>query len=149
MESTLHDLGQLLLKAIPTLFLLLVVHFYLKRMFFRPMAEVLAQRRAATEGLRESAEAMRAKAAEQTKSIEEQLRQAREAIYGEQEEARRRWTGEQGAQLEEARKQSRDLIQQSKQQLDTEAVAAKAQLAGTADTLAEQIASALLERTSA
>src|SRR5580698_1477859 len=138
MESTLHDLGQLLLKAIPTLFLLLVVHFYLKRMFFRPMAEVLAQRRAATEGLRESAEAMRAKAAEQTKSIEEQLRQAREAIYGEQEEARRRWTGEQGAQLEEARKQSRDLIQQSKQQLDTEAVAAKAQLAGTADTLAEQ-----------
>jgi F-type H+-transporting ATPase subunit b len=149
MESTLHDLGQLLLKAIPTLFLLLVVHFYLKRMFFRPMAEVLAQRRAATEGLRESAEAMRAKAAEQTKSIEEQLRQAREAIYGEQEEARRRWTGEQGAQLEEARKQSRDLIQQSKQQLDTEAVAAKAQLAGTADALAEQIASALLERTSA
>ena len=149
MESTLHDLGQLLLKAIPTLFLLLVVHFYLKRMFFRPMAEVLAQRRAATEGLRESAEAMRAKAAEQTKSIEEQLRQAREAIYGEQEEARRRWTGEQGAQLEEARKQSRDLIHQSKQQLDTEAVAAKAQLAGTADTLAEQIASALLERTSA
>jgi len=149
MESTLHDLGQLLLKAIPTLFLLLVVHFYLKRMFFRPMAEVLAQRRAATEGLRESAEAMRAKAAEQTKSIEEQLRQAREAIYGEQEEARRRWTGEQGARLEEARKQSRDLIQQSKQQLDTEAVAAKAQLAGTADTLAEQIASALLERTSA
>ena len=149
MESTLHDLGQLLLKAIPTLFLLLVVHFYLKGMFFRPMADVLAKRRAATDGLRESAEAMRAKAAEQTKSIEEQLRQAREAIYGEQEEARRRWTGEQGAQLEEARKQSRDLIHQSKQQLDTEAVAAKAQLAGTADTLAEQIASALLERTSA
>ena len=62
MESTLHDLGQLLLKAIPTVFLLLVVHFYLKKMFFRPMADVLAKRRAATEGLRESAEAMRAKA---------------------------------------------------------------------------------------
>ena len=87
MESTLHDLGQLLLKAIPTLFLLLVVHFYLKRMFFRPMADVLAKRRAATEGQRESAEAMRAKAGEQTKAIEDQLRQAREAMYQEQEEA--------------------------------------------------------------
>jgi F-type H+-transporting ATPase subunit b len=147
MESTLHDLGQLLLKAIPTLFLLLVVHFYLKRMFFRPMADILAKRRAATDGLRESAEAIRAKAAEQTSSIEAQLRQAREAIYQEQEAARRHWTSDQSAQLEEARKQARELIHQSKQQLDTEAGAAKSQLSGTADALADQIAEALLERT--
>jgi F-type H+-transporting ATPase subunit b len=149
MESTLHDLGQLLLKAIPTLFLLLVVHFYLKRMFFRPMADVLAKRRAATDGLRESAEAMRAAAGEQTKSIEEQLRQAREAIYQEQEEARRGWTGDQGAQLDGARQKAHELIHQSKQQLDTEAAAAKSQLAGTAGALADRIANALLERTSA
>jgi F-type H+-transporting ATPase subunit b len=149
MESTLHDLGQLLLKAIPTLFLLLVVHLYLKRMFFRPMADVLAKRRAATDGLRESAEAMRAKADEQTKAIEDQLRQAREAIYREQEEARRSWTGDQGAQLEGARKQAHELIQQSKHDLDDEAAVAKNQLADTADTLADQIANALLERTSA
>jgi F0F1-type ATP synthase membrane subunit b/b' len=146
MESTLHDLGQLLLKAIPTIFLLLVVHFYLKRMFFRPMAEVLSKRREATEGLRESAEAMRARAGEQTKSIEEQLRQAREAIYQEQEEARRRWTGDQGEQLDQARKRAHELIHQSKQQLDTESEAAKSQLAGTADGLADQIANTLLER---
>jgi len=149
MESTLHDLGQLLLKAIPTLFLLLVVHFYLKGMFFRPMADVLAKRRAATDGLRESADAMRVKAGEQTKSIEEQLRQAREAIYQEQEEARRGWTGDQGPQLDEARKQGRELIQQSKHQLDDEAAVAKNQLAETSDALADQIANSLLERTSA
>jgi F-type H+-transporting ATPase subunit b len=149
MESTLHDLGQLLLKAIPTLFLLLVVHLYLKRMFFRPMADVLAKRRAATEGQRESAEAMRAKAGEQTKSIEEQLRQAREAIYQEQEEARRRWLGDQSVQLDEARKQARELIQQSGHNLDDEAAVAKNQLAENADAMADQIASSLLERTSA
>jgi F-type H+-transporting ATPase subunit b len=149
MESTLHDLGQLLLKAIPTLFLLLVVHFYLKRMFFRPMADVLAKRRAATDGLRESADAMRAKAGEQTKAIEEQLRQAREAIYQEQEEARRGWLGDQGAQLEAARQQGRELIQKSKHDLDDEAAVAKNQLSETAGTLADQIANALLERTSA
>jgi F0F1-type ATP synthase membrane subunit b/b' len=118
-------------------------------MFFRPMAEVLARRRAATEGLRESAEAMRAKAGEQTKSIEDQLRQAREAIYQEQEEARRGWIGDQGAQLEQARQQARELIHQSKQQLDAESAAAQSQLAGTADGLADQIANALLERSSA
>jgi F-type H+-transporting ATPase subunit b len=149
MESTLHDLGQLLLKAVPTIFLLLVVHFYLKRMFFRPMSDVLAQRRAATEGQRESAEALKAKANEQTKSIEAQLRQAREAMYQEQEEARRKWTTDQGTQLDQARQQARDLIHQSKQQLDAEAATAKSKLEPYADTLADEIASRLLERTSA
>ncbi len=149
MESTLHDLGQLLLKAIPTLFLLLVVHFYLKSMFFRPMADVLAKRREATDGLRESAQATRARADSQAKSLEEQLRQAREAIYQEQEEARKRWVGEQGSQLDQARHKAHELIHQSKLQLDAESVTAKSQLAGTADALADQIASTLLERTSA
>src|ERR1700735_4334768 len=133
MESTLHDLGGLLLKAIPTAFLLLVVHLYLKQMFFRPMAGVLAKRRAATEGQRESAEALRAKAGEQTKSIEEQLRQAREAIYQEQEEARRGWLGDQSGQIDEARKDARERIHQSEDLLKAEAVAAKSQLAGTAN----------------
>lgn len=149
MESTLHDLGQLLLKAIPTVFLLLVVHFYLKKMFFGPMADVLAKRRAATEGLRESAEVMRARALEQTTSIEAQLRQAREEIYQEQEEARRLWTSEQSRQLEEARTQARELIQQGKQRLDVEASAAKSQLATTTDALADQIVRTLLERSAA
>jgi len=150
MESTLHDLGQLLLKAIPTIFLLVVVHFYLKAMFFRPMADVLAKRRAATEGLRESAEAMRAKAAENIKFIEGQLRQAREAIYQEQEEARKGWINDQTAQVEEARKQAHELIHQSEELLDAEAVAAKSQLAGIADALADEIAQTLLlKRTAA
>jgi F-type H+-transporting ATPase subunit b len=149
MESTLHDLGQLLLKAIPTVFLLLVVHFYLKRMFFRPMADVLAKRRAATEGLRESATAMRAKADEQTKNVEEQLRKAREAIYQEQEEARRGWLGDQGTQVDAARQQAHELIHQSDQLLAAEAAASKSQLAGSADDLADQIAQRLLKRTTA
>jgi F0F1-type ATP synthase membrane subunit b/b' len=144
MESTLHDLGQLLLKAIPTLFLLLVVHFYLKSMFFRPMADVLAKRREATDGLRESAEAMRAKADGQVNSIEEQLRQAREAIYQEQEEARKGWIGDQTSQVEEARKQGHELIHQSEELLDAEAVGAKTQLSGTANALADEIAQTLL-----
>jgi F-type H+-transporting ATPase subunit b len=149
MESTLQGLGQLLLKAVPTIFLLILVHFYLKFMFFRPMAEVLAKRREATDGLRESAEKARAKADEQAKSIEEKLRQAREGIYQEQEEARRRWTGEQGAQLDRARQDARDLIHQSKQQLEAEAAAAKSKLEPYADTLADQIVVTLIERTPA
>jgi F-type H+-transporting ATPase subunit b len=147
MEKTLHDLGQLLLEAIPTLFLLLVVHFYLKSVFFRPMADVLAKRRAATDGVRESADALRAKASEQMKTIEAQLRQTRDAIYQEQEEARRTWLGDQTAQLEGARKQAHDLIHQSAELLDAESIAAKSQLGGTANVLADEIAGMLLKGT--
>jgi len=145
MDATLHDLGRLLLKAIPTVLLLLIVHLYLKRMFFGPMREVLARRREATEGTRKSAEALLAKAAEKAAALEASLRKAREEIYQEQEEARRSWIGEQNTRLEEARRSSRDLIHQAKQQLDTEAAAAKRDLAATTAALADQIAQSLLE----
>jgi F-type H+-transporting ATPase subunit b len=149
MEATLQALGQLLLKGVPTIILLLVVHFYLKWVFFRPMGEVLAKRRAATDGLKETAAAARAKAEEQTKSIEAQLQQARESIYQEQEEARRRWMTDQTTQLDSAREKARELIHQAKLQLDEEAAATKVQLQASAGTLADQIAGALLERTPA
>ena len=146
MEATLQALGGILLRAIPTVVLLLIVHFYLKWMFFRPLREVLAKRRAATQGMRESAEALLARADEQTKSIEAELRATREEIYQEQEESRRRWVNEQTQHLEEARQQSRELIHQSKVQLENETAAAKRDLAATADSLADQIARSLLER---
>ena len=145
MDATLHDLGGILLKAIPTLILLLIVHLYLKRMFFGPMRDVLAKRREATEGAMKSAEMLLAKASEKAEAIEVSLRKAREEIYQEQEEARRRWIGEQTAQVEEARRSSRDLIHQAKQQLDVETAAAKRDLTATTAALADQIAQSLLE----
>jgi F0F1-type ATP synthase membrane subunit b/b' len=145
MDATLHDLGGILLKAIPTLILLLIVHLYLKRMFFGPMRDVLAKRQEATEGAMKSAEMLLAKASEKAEAIEVSLRKAREEIYQEQEEARRQWIGQQTAQLEEARRGSRDLIHQAKQQLDTETAAAKRDLTATTAALADQIAQSLLE----
>ncbi len=130
MDATLHDLGGILLKAIPTLILLLIVHLYLKRMFFGPMRDVLAKRREATEGAIKSAEMLLAKASEKAEAIEVSLRKAREEIYQEQEEARR---------------SSRDLIHQAKQQLDAETAAAKRDLTATTAALADQIAQSLME----
>ncbi len=146
MEQTLQALAGILLKAIPSIVLLLIVHLYLKWMFFRPLGEVLAKRREATEGAMESAKAILAKASEQTAAIEAELRKAREEIYQEQEEARRRWIGEQTARLDEARHKSRELIHQAKQQIEGEAAAARRELAATVETLAEQITRSLLER---
>ena len=149
MESTLHDLGGLLLKAVPTIVLLLIVYAYLRWMFFRPLEKVLAERKQATAGTREKAESLLRKAEQTAAIIQDKLRQAREEIYQEQEEARRRWTSDQSAQLEQARHNAREMIHQAHTELDAETAAAKRELAATADTLAEQITRTLLERTTA
>lgn len=149
MESTLHDLGGLLLKAVPTIVLLLIVYVYLRWMFFRPLEKVLAERKQATAGTREKAEALLQKADQTAAAVETELRKAREGVYQEQEEARRRWASDQAAQLEQARHSAREMIHQAQAQLDSESAAAKRELAATADSLAEQIARTLLERTTA
>lgn len=146
MGQTAQALGGLLLKAIPTVCLLVVVHLYLKWMFFRPMRRVLEQRREATEGARESAAGLVQKAGQTAAAIEAELRKAREEIYQEQEETRRRWIGEQADRLEQARRQSRELVHQAKQELDAAAGAARRDLAASAEHLADQIARSLLER---
>ncbi len=149
MESTLHDLGGLLLNAVPTVVLLLVVWLYLRWMFFRPLERVLAERKQATTGTREKAEALLRKADQTAAAIERELRKAREAIYQEQEQTRHRWATDQASQLEQARHNAREMIHQAQAQLASETAAAKRELSATADGLAEQIARTLLERKTA
>src|SRR5580692_11768592 len=146
MGQTLQALGGILLQAIPTICLLLIVHFYLKFVFFRPMREVLDKRREATEGARESAAAMLQKAAEKADALDAALRKARDEIYQENEATRRKWIDEQTGRLEEARRESRERIHQAKLELEAETAVAKKSLEATAETLAEAITRSLLAR---
>jgi len=146
MEATLNALGAILLKAIPTLVLLIVVHFYLKWMFFGPLRKVLDERQAATEGARQAAQLALTKASEKATEIEAALRKAREDIYQEQEQARKKAVSEQTSRVEAARQQSHGLVHKAREQMTAETEAAKRELAGTIETLADQIAKRFLER---
>jgi len=149
MDATLQALGGILLKAIPTIVLLIIVNLYLKWMFFNPLKEILQKRRDATEGARQAAEAALARASEKAAQIQAALRKAREEIYQEQEAARKRLVNEQAARIEAAREKSRMLIHQAREQMAQEAEAAKRELAGSAGALADQIVRMLLERKAA
>lgn len=146
MDATLHDLGAILLKAVPTFILLLLLNIYLKAVFFKPLKAVLEKRREATEGAREAAEAGQKAAAERTAQYEAKLHDARAQIYSEQEEMRKRWLAEQSQHVEEARQKTHELIQTAKHQLDEELVHARRELSQTASELADQITTSLLER---
>src|SRR5579862_667400 len=99
MEQIIQSLGGILLKAIPTVFILLLLHFYLKAMLFGPLARVLKERDELTVGARKAAEQSLAAAERKAQEYESKLREARAEVYRQQEETRRVWLEEQTAQI--------------------------------------------------
>ena len=146
MDSTSQQLGELLLKTVPTLFVLLVVHLYLKYMFFRPLQAVLQKRSEATEGARQAADDSLKLAAQKAEEYEAKLRDARNAIYRDQEDLRKQWLAEQSKRLDEARNQMHATVHAARTQVQADADEAKRQLESSANSFADQIASSLLER---
>lgn len=146
MEQTLHALAGILQKSIPTIILLLVLYFYLKSMLFGPMAKMLKQREELTTGARDAAHKSLAEAQRKTQEFEAKLREARGEVFREQEETRKKWLGEQAAQLAEARERSAQAIQKAKNEIGADVQVAREGLAGQANMLADQIASAILAR---
>jgi F-type H+-transporting ATPase subunit b len=146
MEQTLQALGGILLKAIPTIVLLLILHVYLKRMLFGPLERVLKQRDEATTGARHAAEESLTRAERRAAEYETAIRDARGEVYREQEAARNQMLADQHAQMKEARARVEALIQEAKTRIHAEAEAAKHSLADSSGLLADQISDAVLAR---
>jgi F-type H+-transporting ATPase subunit b len=145
MDATLQALGEILLKALPTFFLVLLLHLYLKSVFFRPLERVLKARDEATEGARRQAEQSLELAEKKAKEYEDALRNARSEIYQEQERHRKQWRDEQAASIEEARRKARAMVDEARAEIETEAAAARNSLAGQSELLAEQISRTVLQ----
>jgi F-type H+-transporting ATPase subunit b len=146
MEATLHALSLILLKAIPTFLLLILLHFYLKYMFFKPLEKVLRARYEATQGAQQRAAESLQKAADRTAEYEAALRAARAEVYQSQEQLSRRLQEEHAAQIQVAREQADVALQEAREQLAGEILEAKAGLAAQSDALAGQIADVILNR---
>jgi F-type H+-transporting ATPase subunit b len=146
MEEVLRSLGELVLKAIPTFLLVVVLHFYLKRMFFGPMNRVMAERYQATGGARKAAEEILARASEKAAECEAALRSASSEIYREQEEFRQKLRQEHAEAAAAARRDAEAAIKEASQGLADELAAAKQSLALQTDSLASQIVDSVLHR---
>ena len=146
MDATLHALGQVLLQGLPTFFLVIFLHFYLKAMFFTPLGKVLQARKEATEGARKQAAESLERATAKADAYEESIRAAKSEIYQEQELLRRKWRDEQTAQLNDARKGSEVLVKSAKAEILAQAQQARESLATNSQALANQITEAILQR---
>jgi F-type H+-transporting ATPase subunit b len=144
MDIILHQLGELLLTALPTFLLILFLNYYLKFVFFKPLEKALKRRYDATEGARKLAEESMRRADAKTAEYEATLRAARSEIYQAQEQAFRELQDRVAAQVAETRAQSDAAIKQARTQIAQEVEAAKAGLSHDSDALANQIAESIL-----
>ncbi len=149
MDKIVHQLGELLLTALPTFLLLIFLTLYLKSMFFAPLEKVLRQRYDATEGARKLAEQSLERAEAKTAEYEATLSAARSEIYQAQEKAFKEFQERAAGQIAEARKRADEAIREAKRQLAEDAETAKASLSKDSDALANQIADSILRRRAA
>ena len=149
MEQTLQSLGGILLKSIPTIVFLIILHFYLKAMLFGPLDRILKQRRELTEGARKVAEDSLAAAKRKADEYDIQLRDARGVVYKEQEDMRKRWLEEQGNEIAQARTRMEASVKTAREALAADAASAQASLKDASSTLADQITETVLGRKAA
>jgi len=145
MDATFHALGQILLNGLPTFFLILLLNFYLKQMFFKPLEQTLAKRYELTEGARLAADESLKNADQRIADYQAKLNAARSEVYAEQELAHRKLGSEQAAELEAAHKHAEEMLNRTKLQLASQKEAALETLASCSDDLADRIAQSILK----
>src|SRR5260370_4762586 len=145
MEETLHQLGGILLRAVPTFIIVVLLHFYLKFVFFKPLQQVLRRRDEATEGARKRAEASLLNASEKAAQYEAALRSARAETYKELEQLRRNLQDFRAAGVKEARASAEAAVARTKSSLAAEVAGLKKDLEAEARALAARIAAKILK----
>lgn len=144
MDSILHDLGGILLNGLPTFFLILLLNFYLKAVFFKPLEATLAKRYAMTDGARKAAITALAAADARIAEHQSALRAARAELYKEQETLNREFEERQTTSLKAAHAESENGVRFAKIEINAEVETATRELAGQSDALAEEIATSIL-----
>ncbi len=149
MNATLKALADLLLEAVPTIIFFLFLAWYLKRVFFKPLAAILEERRKATEGVRELAQRAFEAANNKQSEFEHALDLARGEIYHEHEKQRRQWSEEQAQAIAQERARVDGQIAEAKREISQEAERAQADLDTRVESLSEGIVNRVLARRAA
>jgi F-type H+-transporting ATPase subunit b len=144
MEQLFHQVGDIIIRAVPAFIVFVLLHLYLKKVLFKPLERVLEERRGKTQGAIEAAEAVVRTAADKLDRYQQALSDARAGIYREQEVARRQLTAQQADAIEQARAAVNRKIAGARAGIQAEVDQARSSLALEADRLADTIAASIL-----
>lgn len=141
----IHQLGELLLEAVPTIVIVLLFYFFLRWAFFQPIQKTMAERASRIEGARAEAAAVEASAKQDLDSYNDALRKARAEIYAEQEAARQAALEDRARQLKTARARAQENVDSAKKRIAAEIAAARTDVERQTHALAGDIARMILE----
>jgi F-type H+-transporting ATPase subunit b len=145
MDETLRQLGGLLLGSVPTIFFVLAVYGIYTVLVHRPLAKVLAERHSRTEGAVEKARAAIAYAEARTADYEQRLREARLAIFRNQEAQRQKALQARAEAVAQARSHAHAEVEAARAGIAQEKEDAQAGLQAEAQNLASEIIKVVLE----
>jgi F-type H+-transporting ATPase subunit b len=143
--QTLIALQDILIKAIPTFFLVWILYWYVAKFFLRPLDTALKEREASTEGLRRAAEERIGLAERKTSEYQEALRSHTADVYRQQEQDRQRALENRIEILRRAREQAEERIVHARREIAEEAEVAKKTLLNESEQMAQRITRAILE----
>jgi F-type H+-transporting ATPase subunit b len=142
--SLVDQVAQLLIGAVPTVFLFIVLVLCYQYMVQKPLTRTLDERRARTEGAIEDAHRAIAQAESRASEYANKLRQARAEIFKIREHRIKQWNAERDAALDQARKAAGLQVNQAKTQLEAEAGNARQVIQASAADLASLVVRAVL-----
>jgi F-type H+-transporting ATPase subunit b len=142
----LKQLGDLFVQAIPTIIIVFLFSLFLRWSFFAPIAKVMAERAARTEGAQREAVEAKAAAVEKIRTYEDALKKARGTVYAEQDARRKTILDERATMIRDARKVATERVAQAKEIIAKEAAVTRAQLEAESPALAEEIVEAVFAR---
>ncbi len=145
MDETLRQIGGLLLGSIPTVIFFLLLYGFYTVLVHKPLARVLAERHARTQGAIEKARADVQSAEARTAEYEQRLRDARVALFKAQEVRRAQASQARAAVIAEARSKALAQVEQARAAIENEKRVAKQSLEAEAGRLASEIIRSVLE----
>ena len=145
MEAILQQLGGLLLGSIPTIIILTLLYVIYKSVVHKSLEHVLEQRHSQTEGAVEKARANISAAEARTAEYEQRLREARMAVFKQQEARRQQALQARAAAVSEARARAQKHVGEARAAIEHDKSAAQSSLQTEASKLASEIIRIVLQ----
>src|SRR5581483_11522665 len=139
MNEILAQLGRLLLGSVPTIVFVVLLYGLYTVLVHKPLVRVLAERRNRTQGAIEKAHADIAAAEARTAEYEQRLREARLAIFKNQEALRQLALQRRAEIIAQVRARAQSDIEQARTAIEKDKQAAQANLESEAARLASAI----------
>ena len=143
-----HQLGELLLEAVPMIIVVLLFYLFLRWAFFGPIQKAMAERAARIEGARTEAASVAEAARHEMDAYHTALRRARAEVYAESEAVRQAALDNRAKLLKTMQARAQEEVAAAKQRIAAELVAARADVERETPSLAAEIARSILEKPS-